>query len=67
MLVWAGIGSADKRPAPGPGHPIFPKPERTDAELFAKAARIQARMWKHISPEGLLVDKHKVGADLEKL
>lgn len=53
--------------APGPRQPPRPKPERTDAELFAKAARIQARMWKHISPEGLLVYVHPQGASPDVL
>lgn len=44
-----------------------PKAERTDAELYEKALRIQARMWKHISPEGLLVYEHRVGATPDEL
>lgn len=63
-----GLPAAEARPpAPPPRQPPRPKPERTDAELYAKAARIQARMWKHISPEGLLVYRHSQNASPDTL
>lgn len=47
---------------PGPQRPLWPKPGRTDAMLFEKAMTLQAQMWHHISPEGLLVYRHPRGA-----
>jgi hypothetical protein len=42
-------------------------PGRTDLELKAKAARLEARMDAHISPEGVLAYEHQVGAGPERL
>ncbi len=72
LLLCAALGpSAEAYPRKGggfgPGKPIFPKRGRTDAMLYAKAMRIQARMWWHLSPEGLLVDYHPQKADDEML
>ena len=62
----APVRDAEARGA-GPGRVLRPKPERTDAELYDKAMRIQARMWQHISPEGLLVYRHRPGATPDEL
>lgn len=48
---------------PGPGPPIWPRPGQTDDLLYEKAMRIQSRMWHHLSPEGLLIVRHRRGAD----
>ena len=52
---------------PGPGRRLRPKASNTDAMLFAKAMRVQSRMWAHISPEGLLVYEHTQGATPDRL
>ncbi|MGE0193499.1 MAG: hypothetical protein AB7T63_15825 [Planctomycetota bacterium] len=66
LLVTALLGTlvvaAPAESGPGPGRPIRPKPSNTDAMLWDKAQRIQARMWHHLSPEGLLVYEHGQGA-----
>lgn len=46
----------------GPRAPVAAPAGRTDAQLAAKAARLQARMRTHLSPEGLLAYEHRVGA-----
>ena len=61
-LLGALLFAAPAEPGPGPGRPIRPKPGNTDAMLWDKAQRIQARMWHHLSPEGLLVYEHGQGA-----
>ncbi len=68
-LAWTPSVEAHPRKGGGfgPGKPIVPKPGNTDAMLYAKAMRIQARMWWHLSPEGLLVDYHQQGAGEEVL
>ena len=48
---------------PGPQKPIWPKPDKTDAMLYAKAVKLQSQMWRHLSPEGLLIIRHRRGAD----
>jgi len=47
---------------PGPGKPIWPKKGRLDKHLWTKAMSIQSRMWYHLSPEGLLIVRHRRGA-----
>lgn len=48
---------------PGPQKPIWPKKGQTDRMLYAKACTLQAQMWKHLSPEGLLIVNHVRDAD----
>ena len=52
---------------PGPGKPIWPRRGQTDAMLAAKAERINAQMWSHLTPEGLLVVIHKRDASPAQL
>ena len=47
-LLGALLFAAPAEPGPGPGRPIRPKPGNTDAMLWDKAQRIQARMWHHL-------------------
>ena len=47
---------------PGPGKPIWPRKGQLDKHLWTKAMSIQSRMWEHLSPEGLLVVRHRRGA-----
>ncbi len=65
LLCWGG--PAEGRGSPGPGRPLFPKPGRSDEQLYAKAATLQAGMWWHLSPEGLLVYRHRPGAGPDEL
>ncbi len=58
---------AGARGGPGPGQPVWPQPGQTDEALFEKAQRIQSRMWWHLSPEGLLVERHRIPATPETL
>lgn len=67
FLLALAAPSADAKDGPGPGKPIRARPALTDAHLFAKAERIQGRMWWHLSPEGLLVERHRPGADAAQL
>ncbi|MDA1195918.1 MAG: hypothetical protein O2894_12130, partial [Planctomycetota bacterium] len=48
---------------PGPQAPIWPPAGKTDRMLYEKACTLQAQMWSHISPEGLLIVRHPRGAD----
>jgi hypothetical protein len=61
-----GPASAERRGL-GPGRPVPAPAGRTDAELFAKAMRLEARMDAHISPEGVLAYVHRTGADAARL
>jgi hypothetical protein len=44
---------------PGPGKPLWPKKGQLDKHLWTKAMSIQSRMWQHLSPEGLLIVRHR--------
>jgi hypothetical protein len=67
-LVLAGLPlAAPAEAGPGPGPAIRPKASNTDAMLWDKAMRLQARMWHHISPEGMLVYEHTQGAGPDTL
>ena len=52
---------------PGPGKPIWPKKGQLDKHLWTKAMSIQSRMWHHLSPEGVLVVRHRRGASAADL
>lgn len=65
-LLAQATASAD-RAQRGPAAPVAAPAGRTDAELAVKAARMQGRMRAHLSPEGLLVYEHRVGATPEEL
>jgi hypothetical protein len=65
-LALPGAAHAERRGI-GPGRPIPAPPGRTDAELLAKAMRIEAGMDAHLSPEGILAYVHRVGADPARL
>jgi len=47
---------------PGPQRPIWPPKGKTDRMLYEKACTLQAQMWQHLSPEGLLIVRHRRGA-----
>lgn len=66
-FVFLAAGPAFARGSPGAGRPLFPKPGRTDEQLYEKAMALQAKMWWHISPEGQLVYRHTQGADPDQL
>jgi hypothetical protein len=64
LLAWLGGGSARAgQIGPGPQAPIGPRAGQTDDKLYARAVELQAQMWRHLSPEGLLVVRHRRGAD----
>jgi hypothetical protein len=69
LLLLPLLAASPARPAAarqggmGPGAPIFPRPGQLDYHLYDKAVRIQRRMWRHLSPEGVLVHAHRRGAD----
>jgi hypothetical protein len=46
---------------------VWPRAGEKDHALYEKAMRIQARMWWHLSPEGLLVELHEIGAGPARL
>lgn len=54
----ASAPRAEAEWSPGPGRVLRPRAGVTDEMLFDKAMRIQARMWWHITPEGLLAYEH---------
>lgn len=65
LLLALLLGGGEARAGgggPGPGRPIWPQPGQKDCQLYEKAMRIQARMWRHLSPEGLLVEIHRSNA-----
>ncbi|MDJ0973565.1 MAG: hypothetical protein QNJ98_03830, partial [Planctomycetota bacterium] len=63
LVLCLGASPTEARDGgPGPARPLWPKPGRTDAMLYEKAMTLQAQMWHHISPEGLLVYRHPRGA-----
>ncbi len=66
VLASAAEG-ARRRNAPGQGRALVPLASRTDDMLARRAARIQAKMAAHISPEGLLVYRHTRGASPSRL
>lgn len=55
--------AAAREGGPGPQKPIWPPKGTNDAMLYEKACTLQAQMWKHLSPEGLLIVSHPRGAD----
>lgn len=69
LLMLAALLALPPRPVqareggPGPQKPIWPPKDTNDAQLYRKACTIQARMWQHLSPEGLLIVSHPRGAD----
>jgi len=68
LLLVSMAPEAESRARGNPrGRVLRPKPQRTDAELHAKALELQAKMAAHLSPEGVLVDKHRIGATPEQL
>lgn len=66
VVLAAGSASARQR-GPGPGRPIWPRPGETDDKLYARAMKLQSKMWHHLSPEGVLVYRHRRGATAEEL
>lgn len=58
MLCLAPAPSLARDSGPGPAKPLRPRAGMTDAMIYAKAMKLQAQMWWHISPEGLLVYRH---------
>lgn len=69
LVLLAGTRSveADSKGGPGPGRPIWPKPGQKDTQLYDRAMRIQSGMWWHLSPEGLLAEKHRPHATYAEL
>lgn len=63
LLAWP-LSPADARSGgPGPQKPIWPPKGKTDRMLYEQACTLQMQMWKHLSPEGLLIVSHPRGAD----
>jgi hypothetical protein len=70
LLPCLGLAAAPalaRQKGPGPGRPIWPPKGATDAQLYAKAMTLQSRTWHHLSPEGLLVYRHRRGATYAEL
>jgi hypothetical protein len=68
LLALLPVGTTSARQGGiGPGQPIRQLPGQFDSGLYDKAIRIQKRMWWHISPEGVLVYIHRLGADPARL
>ena len=69
LLLLASLVAVPAAPAeardggPGPQRPIWPPKGTNDAMLYTKACTLQSQMWKHLSPEGLLIVAHPRGAD----
>lgn len=62
LVLPAGTALA-RSGGPGPQKPIWPPKGKTDRMLYEKACTLQAQMWQHLSPEGLLIVAHPRGAD----
>jgi hypothetical protein len=67
LTLLAGAVPVGAEGSPGPGRPVWPAPGETDNLLYDKAMRIQSGMWWHLSPEGVLVERHAVRAGPERL
>ena len=67
LVLFLPAQSLARDGGPGPAKPLRPRPGMTDAMLYEKAMTLQAQMWWHISPEGLLVYRHTRGANAAQL
>ncbi len=61
ILFLPSTGDA-REGGPGPQKPIWAPKGKTDRMLYDKACALQSRMWQHLSPEGLLIVRHRRGA-----